>query len=86
MQTLERAPFSNLSQAIDNVTKLFHPNPAAISASFQVVNGFLVYRLAALDSGNKIHVILVDPTKLHSLSIKGVECMVYILDKILRCT
>ncbi len=51
----------NISQAIDNVTKSLGPNSTAISASFQVVNGFLVYRVVILDSANNIHVILVDP-------------------------
>lgn len=51
----------NIAQAIENVTKSLGPNSTTISASFQTVNGFLVYRLAVLDSANKIHIMLVDP-------------------------
>jgi hypothetical protein len=51
----------SIAQAIENVTKSLGRNSTTISASFQVVNGFLVYRLAVLDSANNIHIMLVDP-------------------------
>jgi hypothetical protein len=51
----------NIAQAIENVTKSLGPKSTTISASFQVVNGFLVYRLTVLDSANNIHIMLVDP-------------------------
>ena len=57
-----------MTKAIENVTKSLGPNSTAISASFQVVNGFLVYRIVVLGGANNIHVILVDPANGHILS------------------
>jgi hypothetical protein len=51
----------SLADAMTNVTNSLGPNATALSASIQSERGFLVYRIAALDNDNNIHMILVDP-------------------------
>jgi hypothetical protein len=51
-----------LADAITNATKSLGPNSTALSGSVQTERGFLIYKIAVLDSkDNTIHMILVDP-------------------------
>jgi hypothetical protein len=51
----------DLDDAITNVTNSLGINATVLDASVQSEGGFLVYRIAALDNDNNIHLILVDP-------------------------
>jgi hypothetical protein len=51
----------DLADAMTNVTNSLGMNATVLDASVQSERGFLVYRIAALDSENNIHMILVDP-------------------------
>ena len=51
----------SLGDVISNATSFIGPNTIVLSGSVGTESGFLVYRIAALDSNNNIHMILVDP-------------------------
>lgn len=58
-----------LADAITNATNSLGPNSTALSGSVQTEGGFLIYRIAVLDSkDNTIHMILVDPANGEILS------------------
>lgn len=51
----------SLLEAMNNVTNSLGPNTTLLSGSIQPEVGFLTYNIAALDSNNTIHMVIVDP-------------------------
>jgi hypothetical protein len=51
----------SLIDAMNNVTKSLGPNATVLAGSIQPEVGFLVYKIAALDGNNTVHLVTVDP-------------------------